>query len=500
MKNSDSSLAKNTIWAAVASLSATASRMLTGVLLAHIFSTTTNGNFLLFLWFSEFFTLLVCLGAPAALTRFLPLVKNKSVDFTASNIISWSIKRSSAAFIIVAPVMYLIILHVPEIRDFNLISHALLFFLLASQSLASIGAASLIGQQLFKAYASNNVISGMLGLILQASGAFFYGINGALFGLSISNFIVFCLAIRTMKPDVRLAEKNSEDFLDVKKYALQTGFAVIISSVVWSRSEIFFLNSLSSATQAAYFGVSIALVSAINIGVLMLTGALTPHFSSKMTSGVFGKKVKRDFSLLTKLTALFSIPVSIYFSALMPFILPLFFGVKYSLAVPTAQILILSGVLSFANVGSSLQYASGNSSFVLKTSMLGAFLMVIGLFIVVPHYGSLGAAFIRLLLQGAMIFIGTSFNIRKLGMKFPGRSLLVLLSASFILSLPLSHFIGVPVLLFAYFAFSIPLLFLVMRFANFLDRSETVRVKRMIDRNVNNEKINKVLSSFLVGI
>ncbi|MGL4603038.1 MAG: oligosaccharide flippase family protein [Iodobacter sp.] len=492
-------MAKNTAWGASASLIATICRMGTGIALARTFSTEINGSYLLFGWFAEFVTLIVCFGSPAALTRFIP-IKNQQGDINAVGfILRWVTKRTIVGLLVVVPLFFLLISNISTTNYFSLPTLILSVLLLISQCMNSIAVSSLTGFQKFKNLAFNNLVIGILSFIFQMTGAVFFGLNGALAGFTLSNLVSCYLIFREV--NIPSGKKVTDDKYELNKemniYAAQSGLAAIVSAVIWSRSEVFFLNQFSTSINAAYFGVSISLVSAINMGVSMLTSALTPHFAEKMAPNASKTLLQRDFTLLTKLTALICIPAAIYSAALMPIVLPLMFGSKYILAVPTAQILILSAGLGFANVGSSLQYASGNSNFILKTSILGTVLMFSGLYLVISDFGSYGAACVRVIVQCIMIYIGTNFNIVNLKVSFPIISILKLSMISFLLSFPIYLMNKNLFLTIIYSLISFVILVFALKRNKYFGRVDTMRVFSVLDRifgkNIKAKKIIKLV-------
>lgn len=485
MSNTIKSLASNTAWGAGASLIATICRMTTSIFLARYFSKEINGGYLLFGWFAEFLTLLICLGAPAVLNRFLALENaNGNQNFTNA-IIQWAWKRTAISALLVSIIYYFLISNLEATNKFSTTTLTLAVILLITQSLSGIANACLTGLQLFKNLALNNFITGILLVLFQCTGAYLFGINGALSGFIAANIISFSMIMFKIKENIAHKESSSKyNFNEIKIYALHSGFAALISAIVWSRSELFFLNQLSTPAQAAYFGVSISLVSAISLGVNMLTSAITPHFSARMAPNASKHRLQRDYSLLTILTAFFCIPSSIFASALMPTLIPIMFGAKYIEATLVAQFLVLSAGLGFANVGSSLQYASGNSKFIMKTSLIGAAIMFAGLYFAIGKYGAIGASIVRLATQVIMIFVGTLFNARNLNIAFPARPLVIITMVSILAVTPLFYIARIGSLLYCllYMPMAVIIVVLGLKYCKIFTKYQSVRLYKVIAR------------------
>jgi O-antigen/teichoic acid export membrane protein len=159
------------------------------------------------------------------------------------------------------------------------------------------------------------------------------------------------------------------------------------------------------------------------MGATLLTGALMPHFST-----IFGSndrsRLQRDYARLTSIVALFALPVSLGGVAVMPKLIPFIFGAAYADAAGPAAVLLTTGILAFAGIGSSLVYASGESAFIFKWGLLGAFLLAVGCYLAAPAYGALGTAWVRLGVQMLMIGIGTAFIHRQLKIIPPYRAVI----------------------------------------------------------------------------
>ncbi len=501
MADQPKSLASNTAWSAVASLIATACRMSIGIFLAHYYSIEMNGSYLLFGWFAEFLTLLICLGLPAVLNRY-PALENKKGNLSVVNsIIQWAWKRTIFSGLLISVIYFFVLKYWGTTKHFNETTLILAATLLFTQSLSAIANACLTGLQLFKALAINNLLMGMSLVILQSTGAYLYGIDGALAGFILANLISVILIIFKIKVHFNSNKIFTKyNFSEVKSYALHSGIAAVISAIVWSRCEIFFLNQFSTPTQASYFGVAMSLVSALSLGVTMLTGALTPHFSASMATVMACRQLQRDYTLLTLLTALFCIPISIFASALMPILMPIIFGHKYIDATIVAQLLILSAGLGFANVGSILQYASGNSRFIMMTSLLGAVLMLTGLYFTIGLYGALGAATIRLAVQILMISIGTRFNTRKLKISFPIKQLLIIVLISCLVASPAYYLASInePLYCVGYLPFAVIAWVVILKKIHLFTMHQSVRIYKIFKKLANGNQQGDLLNNYLL--
>jgi O-antigen/teichoic acid export membrane protein len=243
-----------------------------------------------------------------------------------------------------------------------------------------------------------------------------YGVNGAIAALALSFAVQFVLGGAFLWRGSRHSRQELPE--SAKGYALYSWLAAVVSAVVWTRAEIFFLNHYSTSREAGYFSVALTFASLINIAAGLLTGALMPHFTTAVANSDT-KELQTSYRRMTLFVAACVFPIGIGGATVMPELLPLVFGKSFVAAVRPAQILMISGVLAFAGVGSSLIYATGRSKFIFCSSCVGALLIVSGCPFVSDHYGASGVAYVRLSVQIIMIGVGTIFIRKILNISLP---------------------------------------------------------------------------------
>lgn len=87
------------------------------------------------------------------------------------------------------------------------------------------------------------------------------------------------------------------------------------------------------------------------------------------------------------------------------------------------MVLVLTAVISFATIGSSLIYAMERSGFIALSSAVGAATSLLLAILLVPRLGVWGAVWCRLVVQWSMVALGTWFISRRLRFAFPFRAL-----------------------------------------------------------------------------
>ncbi len=121
-----------------------------------------------------------------------------------------------------------------------------------AQGLAALNTAHLTGSQRFNTLAKVNAVSSASLVIGLIAGVHFFGVIGGLAGYIAGALFPAALSLSMMlregdggsQPDPELRAR-------VWKYAVTTWLAAIVSSIVWSRAEIFFIDRYWSAHEAA---------------------------------------------------------------------------------------------------------------------------------------------------------------------------------------------------------------------------------------------------------
>ena len=419
-----SSLASRTAWNAIASLISTFGRMLVAIFIARQLEPTLAGQYAFLTWLVEFIIIIISFGLPNTLTKYAAEFSTKEKKI---NLFYWIMNRY--IFLSFGGTIIIYIIGVSYFSDITSFPIAIILpILLFIQSISALLNAYLAGQQDFKKIAKINILSSTTLVISQLILVPSLGVSGALLGTTIC----YAMSLIWFIPLVKKNFNQSKHYAvpdSLLKYTVYTWLAAIVSAIIWARSELFFLNHFSTHEQSGYFSVAQTLTSFVILGANLLTGALMPHFSSIVGRNNHAK-LQQDYARLTMIVALFVFPISLGSIAIMDNLLPFVFGSAYTEAITTGAILMATGILAFAGVGSSLIYALGKSDFIFQWGLVGAILLIIGCYLIVPTYGAVGAASIRLSIQILMVIITAIFIQRHLKIMPPYKVLFLLIISS----------------------------------------------------------------------
>lgn len=434
MNRADPGLADKARWNAVAAATGSLSRLLAGLIVARLLGPELNGRYAFVLWLVEMLVMFFNAGLPAALNRFLALSLGRA-DWAAAR---QMVRLGVAAGAILALAAALATLGAAWFRpltDTALLTLAFPLALLAAAQLgAGIAQAILTGLHDFRAYARAVAVGSIFLLFAQIAGVYGWGLEGAIYGALIGQAATALLAVIAVARGASSACVSPSPAAAIERtafvrYARDSWLAALISAVVWGRTELYFLERLSTAEQVGYFAVGLVFSAIIVQAVNLVSGILLPHFST-LVGAAEKHRLHSDYRRLTFYFALFTFPIAAIGIAVTPEIVALLLGPSYAGAIASARILMATGALAFATVGSAVVYGQGDAHVIRNWSLLGAVLLASLCTMLAPSYGASGAAAARIAVQAAMIGVGFRLLYLRYGLIVPVWDLMKLFFAA----------------------------------------------------------------------
>lgn len=430
-------LARKLFWNACASASSSLGRLFAGVVVARQLGPETMGQFSFLLWMTEILVLIVSIGLPQALMRYLANAQGAGKMEGQKRLLGWATRVYIVVSVVATIGMYFLARRVTfDDTSIDPALAAALSILIALQLWAGLTQALLIGLQRFETYARIALVSSLVLIAGQSLGVVFWGLYGAICGAAAAfavGAISFLLVANReiIRADTRHEGQHcpSQPSKEFFAYAMYAWLAAVISSVAWGRSELFFVERYAGSQEAGFFSVGLMFSSLILQTIALVSGAFLPHFSQALGAGEHAR-VSRDYRRLTSTIAIVAFPISLGGLALMPELMRLVFGSSYEQAVASARWLIATGLWSFATVGSAVVYGFGDAKVIARWSLLAAALLILGCFLLTPAFGASGAAAVRWCVNGLMVAIGAYLLRYKYGQPFPARDLVKTFAAA----------------------------------------------------------------------
>lgn len=381
-----------------------------------VLGATLFGKAQFLLWLVAIVWLFVNFGLPTTLTRYVAIF----VARREPQLVRHLARLAGSVVLVALPVGALVVLWFSSGVDSIGRTEAVVLF--ALMGLQSVLQAMTAGYRMY-----SRILKAAAGAALVSLVSFYpaitrYSIHGFLLTYilsSLSYSLVLLFAWDRVGGNRRGEPVRHWQLPDVLRFSFYTWLAAVISSFVWHRSEIFFINLYLKPADVAFFSISMTIVNMVGLPATLIGAVLLPYFSGKLSGGT-GFEAERAYKFLTKLIAWAVFFLFFYLGANMRFVLPAIYGKLYGPAIPVAAVIMVGSTFGvIASPGSSLVYAHGKSKFIAVTGVVGAAFAIIGGVSMVPAFGTIGAALSKVIIQVIMVVVGTIYIVRYLRFAFP---------------------------------------------------------------------------------
>jgi O-antigen/teichoic acid export membrane protein len=241
---------------------------------------------------------------------------------------------------------------------------------------------------------------------------------------TIAYFFGATRAARRVLTELPPASNRLENGHVVVRYALFQSIGVILTLVVWQRSEFFFLNHYSSDSEIAFYSVPFAAITAVAIVPQAMASSVLPAFAS-LVGADETERLRTGFGRAVRLLLVASFAGTALVFGLGSVAVTTIYGDAFSDAVPVLLILAsLLPLVPLVTTASGLFFGYGEVK--LPLVVLGVASVVnIGLdFMLIPDHGAIGAAIANVGAQmtaGVPLVIGAVARVG--GISWEGRTL-----------------------------------------------------------------------------
>jgi O-antigen/teichoic acid export membrane protein len=194
------------------------------------------------------------------------------------------------------------------------------------------------------------------------------------------------------------------------RYAIPTSYGVLLTIVVWRRSEFFFLEYYSTDTQIALYSVVFAVVAAL-IQLPDAIAAITLPAVATLSGAGQAERIRTGFSRALRLVLLATLPVTAVAFALGPALLRVVYGPEFEATGSVLLIMLLPfPLLPLLSLSRSVLAGLGRLRVPLTIETAAAVLNIALAFLLVPGHGAVGAAVANIAAQttGAVLVLAYS--------------------------------------------------------------------------------------------
>lgn len=434
-------LARNTLHSSLAGASTAIGNFLGVVLVARILGPGGAGNVALAIWIVGTAVTLCDLGLPLTVARFVPELTARGQDGEArafpSAFFAPLLATTLAGALICA---FLYLFHDPLIAVVNILPFdnepnevwAALGALFALQAIGNYGLAQLRGAQRFDLAARLAMASFFVQLAGVAVGALAFGVPGALVGYGGGSALLAAHALArigfkgAIAPDLRRR---------AWKFSMASWGVGLIAAIVWSRTELAFLNHWRGPYEAGLYSVANTLALVATQAPLLMTGGLLAHFSEQWAVGDRAL-LQQSLASALRFMAFLIFPACFGMAAVAPSVVPLVFGPAFADAVPATTVLVAAQAFAaLSTVTSALLFAVERNRFLVRIGAVGAVALIACGFLVVPAFGLMGAVGARVVIQLSLVAAAFVYIARALEFSVSARSLALIALAAFVCAL-----------------------------------------------------------------
>ena len=439
-----STVARNTLWSAISTSGGLLSGLVTSILLARALGPTVIGQYHYWIWVMGLLVLLSSPGLTQAMTKFGAEFLGKQERQTASTLFVW--------------------LLLAELALGGLVSGAALLYAWApwapAQSVDAVALALVaisvvpgVVEMLFLAAARGTQDFRFLSLASLAGNLFYavFAIAAVSLGFGIHTLLVILLARRivtltlvgwqlptyyTLRGALRFPFGNGSIRWglavppDLRRrlflYCRDVTLILVIDTVLYERSELFFLRRFATDADIAFYSQSFDLALKAMAIPAIFSGVLLPTFSSLAGQRGAGELPERFKSLHLssyRILALIAMPIGLGGAAITPAFV-LLYGPDFLPMSPVLSILLVGNIVgALATVSATILHSVDKQNFIVRLGIVVA-LLNIGLnLLLIPRYGAIGAAFGNSGSQVVSGVVGIAYSTRRLNLPFPLRSL-----------------------------------------------------------------------------
>ena len=401
--------ARNTLHSSLAGASTALGSLLSVVVVARMLGPVGAGNVALGIWIVGTLVTVCDLGLPITIARFIPDLEARALDDEAGNFaraffpaILLTTALGGAALASLWRLAPILEAHVPILPFDDVVptvwlALAVLFVL---QAIGNYGLSQLRGAQQFDAAARLSAISLLIQLGGVAAGGYMYGVTGALVGYGGGSLLLALHTFAHIRPGARI---ERELRTRAWRFSLSSWGVGLIAAIVWSRTELAFLNHYRGAHEAGLYSAANTLATVATQAPLLMTGGLLALFSQLFAVGDKAG-LKRAFASAVRFMSFLIFPACFGMAALAPALVPALFGSDFAEASDAAAVLVAAQAFgAVSTVSSALLFATERNYFLVRTGVAGAAAIVAAGVLVVPAYGLMGAVVARSLIQFSIV-------------------------------------------------------------------------------------------------
>lgn len=423
--NATPSVTSNVLWNAVNTAGTLVFGLVTSIVLARFLGPAELGRYHYWIWVARLLVLFSSPGLTQAMTRFGAEYLGKGDRQTASALFMRLLVAELTIGTLVAAVTLVYALTAPlqEVTALVLVALSVLPALVERHTHAAI-----TGTQDFRFLSQIGLAANLFYSVSAiAAVSFGFGLHGLLLVLLARRVVQLLLVV--WKLPVYFPLRGALSFAmppgllrRLFFYCRDVTLILITDTILYDRSELFFLRLFSTSSDIAYYSQSFELAIKAMAIPAILSGVLIPSFSS-----LVGQQDRKRFEDLHyssyRILALIAMPIGLGGAAIAPAFVKLY-GPDFLAMAPVLTILLVGNIVGALAAISSTVLHSVERQYIIVRLGLTVTVINIGLdFLLIPSYGAVGAAIANSGSQLISGVVGIAYTVHYLDLPFPFRAL-----------------------------------------------------------------------------
>lgn len=263
--------------------------------------------------------------------------------------------------------------------------------------LHTVPSAVLIGAQRWREASIAGLVSGAFStgatIAVLAAGAGITGMFAVEVVASGLNLVWTSVLARRLVTEIAPVREPAGDVEGlVLRYAGLASIGVVLTFVVWRRSEFFFLERYSGDAQIALYSVAFAVVTAIGRVFEAIASVVTPAVATLFGAGETDR-IRIGYGRAFRLLVVVSLPITALALALGPRAVRLLYGAEFAGTGRVLALMLLTlPVVALVRTSNALLHGLGRLRFLLAAGFVAAVANIGLAFLLVPRYDAVGAA------------------------------------------------------------------------------------------------------------
>jgi len=385
-------LTRNTVWYALITMLGLASGLAMSVVLARGLGPALMGDFSFLLWTFRTLEAVASLGFPLALVRYSADALARDEPGRARGLIGVLLRWQlvSVALVAAATIALALGFAPPELR-WPLVVGAVG---LIPSAVENLFMKATYGAQRYDLTARVSAIKTVLLLAISAGAvAMGAGLTAIVAGQALGTLLSCTLQVRgALSLYPRQAQAVAPAAMrELGSYVASLSMVRVLETIVWDRSEIFFLKLWVLPQEIAFYSLAAGLASRAMIVPAIFVGALLPALASLHGAGDDGE-FKRLYRSSLRSVALVGAPIAAVSAGLAPALIHLLYGEAYAPVAGLFQLLVAVGLLGVGRdvAWAALRAAGDRRSMLTATAVTAAVDLAVAALLVRP-WGTAGA-------------------------------------------------------------------------------------------------------------